>query len=124
MFFIMDHSEVYATSLFDPGNLTREELIQVSFLASIQRNNLVAMYYDYQAGIIDQIEWESSRLSVRQYFGHPLGRVMWEPKREYLVSSNREALAFELDEVLASDSVLSNVEWTQVLEELVEAGFE
>lgn len=58
--FVAQRSEAYAKSQFDPGSLTREELIAVSFIISIRRNSSIAAYDALENGIIREQEWKMS----------------------------------------------------------------
>jgi hypothetical protein len=122
--FIAQNPDVWAKSLFDPGSLTREELIVATYISSLQRNHLVAAYNAFENGIITEEDWKTSLSgSARLNFGYPLGNVFWEFERDYLMSSNREDLARQIDEELATSSVMTELEWTQFIEAAVEAEF-
>ncbi|MEQ8961089.1 MAG: hypothetical protein RLP02_24725 [Coleofasciculus sp. C2-GNP5-27] len=122
--FIAQNSRVWAKSLYDPGSLTREELITVSYITALQRNNIVASYEALKNGIISEEEFDDSLHRAQLYFGHPLGKVLWKAEREYLIASDRENLALQIDNVLDTSTVMNDLEWTQYLETTIESEFE
>lgn len=121
--FKAQNPEVWAKSLFDPGNLTREEIITISYIGSLGRNIIMAAYDAFQNGIISEQDWKNTLAGAPLHFGYPMGRVLWDAEREYLISSNREDLAFQIDEALSSSPVQSELEWTVFLEAAVESKF-
>ena len=116
-----DLQALYIKSLYNPEELTLEELWGISSFLSYRVENLRRAYLSYQDGVTQQIDWEQRAFIVPIYLGSPFGRAYWEHLKADF--ANTPLFVQAVEEALATSPVVPDNIWLLELQETLN-GFE
>lgn len=105
---------LYIKSLYNPQEMTLEEVWGNASLLGFRMELLKRAYLSYQDGVIEKDDWEDRAHSVPVYLGNEFGRAFWKASRDDY--SNLPDFVDAVDEALASSPVIPDDEWLQDLQ--------
>jgi len=112
-----DTRRPYVKSLYQPEELTLEELQGMTALLAVRMAILERIFQAYQDGVARPADWEDRLNSVPIYLGSSFGRVWWDHiKADY---AHRPDFVNAIDDALETSVIAPDDEWLLDLQNCV-----
>ena len=109
-----DLQNLYIKSLYNPAQMTLEEVWGNASLLGYRMELLKRAYLSYRDGVIERDDWDDRARYVPVYLGNGFGRAFWESSREDF--ANLPEFVDAIDAALESSPVVPDDEWLRDLQ--------